>query len=230
MALLRWPRLRWLLLPVCATLILLLWRGRSQQLQQWAGQLLNTGTITSLAGRQEVWSRAIYMIQDFSYTGIGLGTFDLVQPLLYPFFLSAGLAHHAHNLFLQVAVDLGLPGLIAYLALLLGSFYSTWSVWQQAHAPSRQRFAAAQQPAAINHQPPAPCSPVRAASPAQAGTNGPSGRDGLLLATSLGLLGSQTVLVLHGLLDAAAWGNKLAFIPWFILGLAVASQRVEGYL
>ena len=78
-----------------------------------------TGEI-SLSGRPEIWSRAIYAIQDFPFTGTGLGTFRRVVNLLYPLFTvgpDTDIAH-AHNMFLQVAVDVGLPGLIAYLALL----------------------------------------------------------------------------------------------------------------
>jgi putative inorganic carbon (HCO3(-)) transporter len=137
-----------------------------------------------------------------------------VQPLLYPFFLISGETHHAHNLFLQVAVDLGLPGLIAYLALLLGALYATWRVWQRSSGS---------------------CSPVPAANPRQAAMSDPSGRDGLLPAPccllpascyTLGLLGGQTALLVHGLLDATAWANKLAVIPWFMLGLAMAAARL----
>ena len=78
-----------------------------------------TGEI-SFSGRPEIWSRAIYAIQDFPFTGTGLGTFRRVVNLLYPLFTispDTDIAH-AHNMFLQVAVDVGLPGLIAYLALL----------------------------------------------------------------------------------------------------------------
>ncbi|HEX9107974.1 MAG TPA: O-antigen ligase family protein, partial [Longimicrobiales bacterium] len=74
----------------------------------------------SLAGRLEIWSRAVYAIQDFPFTGCGLGAFRRVVNLLYPLFLigpDADIAH-AHNIFLQTALDLGLPGLVAYLALL----------------------------------------------------------------------------------------------------------------
>jgi putative inorganic carbon (HCO3(-)) transporter len=74
----------------------------------------------SLAGRVEVWNRALYAVQDFPFTGCGLGTFRRVVHILYPLFLASpdlDIAH-AHNIFLQTALDLGLPGLIAYLALL----------------------------------------------------------------------------------------------------------------
>jgi len=144
------------------------------------------------------------MLQDFPFTGIGLGTFDLVQPLLYPFFLSAGLAHHAHNLFLQVAVDLGLPGLIAYLALLLGCFYCTWQAYRALRAP-RNRVSPGNRVS--------PRNPVSKPAPPW------------LASLALGLLGSLIALSVHGLVDAATWSNKLSFIPWCAFGLSAALWR-----
>nr|MBP7693682.1 hypothetical protein [Anaerolineales bacterium] len=49
----------------------------------------------------------------------GLNTFRTVVHVLYPLFLIAPDfdVAHAHNEFLQAALDLGLPGLIAFLAL-----------------------------------------------------------------------------------------------------------------
>ncbi len=69
-------------------------------------------------GRLLIWARALPMIADFPLTGIGLNTFPVIQPLLYPAFaLRGGSWVHAHNLYLQTALDLGLPGLLALLAL-----------------------------------------------------------------------------------------------------------------
>ncbi len=87
------------------------------------------GTVT-LSGRVEIWSRALYAIQDFPFTGCGLGTFREVVWILYPLFTISP-EHdiaHAHNMFLQVAVDTGLPGLIAYLALLGSAAVLGWRV------------------------------------------------------------------------------------------------------
>lgn len=93
--------------------------------------LASSGSITTLAGRQEIWSRAIFMIQDFPFTGIGLGTFGDVADAMYPFFLaSPGTIFHAHNLFLQIAVDLGIPGLIVWLAILLLMTISSWHLFR----------------------------------------------------------------------------------------------------
>ncbi len=75
---------------------------------------------SSAQGRLELWSRAIYMMQDFPYTGIGIGTFGRVTPVLYPLFLIGPDTYivHSHNLYLQAGVDLGVRGLVAFMALL----------------------------------------------------------------------------------------------------------------
>ena len=90
--------------------------------------ILASGTnLLGLTGRLEVWSRALYMIQDFHFTGIGMGAFTEVADRLYPFFLYApGTIEHAHNPFFQVGINLGLPGLVAWLAVFFGSIYSAW--------------------------------------------------------------------------------------------------------
>jgi putative inorganic carbon (HCO3(-)) transporter len=87
-------------------------------------------SVTNLEGRVEVWSRALYAIQDFPLTGCGLGTFRQVVPVLYPLFFAGPDFDigHAHNQFLQVALDLGLPGLIAYLALVGIALGMVWHV------------------------------------------------------------------------------------------------------
>ena len=116
---LRWPRLLWgiALLGVLAGL----WVWGRGDMGGVLDQLSSGGEIGGLDERVEIWSRALYAIQDFSFTGVGLGAFNQVIPLLYPYFLIAPSVDipHAHNLVLQVAVDLGMPGLIAWLAILM---------------------------------------------------------------------------------------------------------------
>jgi putative inorganic carbon (HCO3(-)) transporter len=79
------------------------------------GTVFNPG----LSDRVEIWSRAVYGIQDFAFTGMGLGAFRFVMPVLYPLFTVSPEVDlgHAHNEWLQAAVDLGLIGLIAFVAL-----------------------------------------------------------------------------------------------------------------
>jgi len=69
--------------------------------------------------RVKVWRAAWWGIQDFPFTGMGLGTFRRVARVLYPVAISPpnfDIAH-AHNGFLQAALDLGVVGLLAYTGL-----------------------------------------------------------------------------------------------------------------
>jgi putative inorganic carbon (HCO3(-)) transporter len=95
-------------------------------------ELLSSGvSLGGLEGRIEVWSRAIYMIQDFPITGVGLGLFGDIADNLYPFFLNPpGSVPHAHNLYLQIAVDVGIPGLIAWLSILSIVLALSWQLYR----------------------------------------------------------------------------------------------------
>jgi hypothetical protein len=105
-------------LVVLAWTLSLIWLGSSLDASSAAG----SNEIMTLTGRMELWSRALYMIQDFSFTGVGPGMFEPVVMILYPPFFTGvqtGFTH-AHNVFLHYGAEYGIPGLIAHLALLLG--------------------------------------------------------------------------------------------------------------
>jgi putative inorganic carbon (HCO3(-)) transporter len=126
--LLRWKR-GWVpvLLGCIVGIGAVYWVGISQTLN---GLLVNS-SLTGLDGRLEIWSRALYMIQDFPLTGIGMGSFGPVADAMYPFFLETpGSIPHAHNLFLQIAVDLGIPGLVTWLAILITSMALAWKLFR----------------------------------------------------------------------------------------------------
>ena len=79
-------------------------------------------SVNTLPGRLEIWTRALTLLRDFGMTGGGAGNFEQVLLTLYPPFFTGimGGFGHAHNVYLQTAVDFGLPGLIVFLALLIG--------------------------------------------------------------------------------------------------------------
>lgn len=87
---------------------------------------VNEGAVStvSLAGRLEIWSRAQWAIRDAPVTGLGMDVFRAALPLLYPLASNNPSipVTHAHNELLQAALDLGLPGMVAFLALNLGAF------------------------------------------------------------------------------------------------------------
>jgi putative inorganic carbon (HCO3(-)) transporter len=91
----------------------------------WAAALLSLDNPigAGVVLRLDIWSRAIAMIADMPYTGIGLNTYPLIQAHFYTGYL-LGPEPHAHNLLMQTALDLGLPGLLA-LIWLLAAFYAT---------------------------------------------------------------------------------------------------------
>ncbi len=79
------------------------------------------GVVRSAESRLELYSRGIYMLQDFPFTGIGPGMFPKVLPVLYPLFLVDPSTEfpHVHNIYLQMGIDHGFPGLVAFLALVI---------------------------------------------------------------------------------------------------------------
>ena len=88
--------------------------------------------LESLSIRQEVWLRGWYAVQDFPLTGMGMNTFRRVVPVLYPFMALSGVEDiaHAHNQFLQAALDVGIPGLIGYVGMWLVAAAMLWQSWR----------------------------------------------------------------------------------------------------
>ncbi len=81
--------------------------------------------------RLEIWSRALSIISDYPLTGIGMGSFQNTMDALYPLdILAKGRISHAHNLFLQISVDLGIPGLLAFLAIFSVIVILAWRIYR----------------------------------------------------------------------------------------------------
>ena len=93
----------------------------------WAGAgqvprtLFDAGESETLADRSswatsvEIRDRSLRVIRDHPLTGIGFDTlFEVIHARGPTFVVAAGQDRtHAHNVFLRVAVDVGLPGLVA---------------------------------------------------------------------------------------------------------------------
>ncbi len=131
-------RYRWgLLIGLVSTAVLLAFF--LFQSSGWEGSISLLGltgqagfSLDSLASRLEIWPRAIYGVQDFPFTGMGMNTFREVVHVLYPLFtISSDIdIAHAHNEFLQAALDLGIPGLIAFISIYIISFWMLVKVWK----------------------------------------------------------------------------------------------------
>ena len=90
-------------------MLLLRWEEVVEGLENWSG------------GRTFVWRDAIAMLQNHPWVGTGLGSFEWAFPSYQSGSLLMGWSH-AHNDYLELAVELGIPGLV----MLLVSFGSLW--------------------------------------------------------------------------------------------------------
>ncbi len=111
----RWPRLVFLLWPVA---LVAGWGIANTGLDAFLSASGADSAISGLSDRVDLWQRALLMLRDFPLTGPGAGLYERLMWALYPPTqlrpgLSSGL--HAHNIWLQVGVDFGLPGLFAFV-------------------------------------------------------------------------------------------------------------------
>lgn len=85
--------------------------------------VFETGDTSALL-RFALWESTVAMIRDNPLTGIGWGAYKFVYPY-YDFFINNPdvTIYHAHNMYLNIAAELGIPGLVMFLLLLLTHFY-----------------------------------------------------------------------------------------------------------
>lgn len=76
--------------------------------------------------RLELFRSAFYLLRDYPFTGGGLESFAGLYTRyilgIQPFYLNS-----SHNLFLDIAVEQGIPGIVAYAGILI---YGIWSLLQ----------------------------------------------------------------------------------------------------
>lgn len=92
---------------------------------------------SNLEQRSEIWTRAWLAIQDAPLTGVGLNAFRVLLPTVYPPLSGAAARDlaHAHNTLLQVALDVGVPGLLAYVVLHGFGVSALWAARQRRATP-----------------------------------------------------------------------------------------------
>jgi putative inorganic carbon (HCO3(-)) transporter len=132
-------RSRWFLPGLALGLLGLLLAWKSLAVGQTVGHSLSQGTLDAL--NFGLYSRlvngawGIAMVRDMPFTGAGLNTFPVLDSLYSG---GGGHAPHAHNVLIQTAVDLGVPGLLGLLAL-LGTFAYTMLCAYRASRQPNQR-------------------------------------------------------------------------------------------
>lgn len=191
---LRYRKLLWSLPFVFITLAGLAWLEPAQLLDA----LSRDGSLGGWDGRMTIWRASVMTFNEMPLTGIGLGSFTQIIPVLHRLPFPIDNYPHAHNLGLHIGLEHGLFGLISLLALQINlvamlvaglRFNSRLPEADGENAKSRQLGL---RPNFSEHR-----------------------------ALTVGSAGSLVALHVHGLLDVVTWSVKLAFIPWLLYALIV---------
>lgn len=96
----------------------------------------------SVVTRSDIWSRTAHAAADFAPVGSGLGTFERVYPYYEdPAAVDATYVNHAHNDYLEVALEGGVPALALLGALLWWWTRQSIRVWRSTAEPPIARAA-----------------------------------------------------------------------------------------
>lgn len=137
----RWSWMLWLTWPL---LVAGGWYVANVGLEIFLQTPVVDNAISGFAARVDLWRRALLMLRDFPLTGVGAGLYERLMWTFYPPTKVTPLAFqvglHAHNVWLQAAVDLGLPGGVAFVVLVIGSGF--WALKRLRKAPPGPERAA----------------------------------------------------------------------------------------
>ncbi len=86
----------------------------------------------SLVQRETMWRQAVDLIRQSPLLGIGMGAYPQVAPIAPPYSpAQPGWGYpHAHNLYLQLALDTGVVGVAAFLAIFGLAVASAWRTYR----------------------------------------------------------------------------------------------------
>jgi len=82
-------------------------------------------------GRSQIWLANLDMVKDRPLFGWGYGNYRKFREPYYQRYPEANHSGHAHNSFLQIAVDSGLVGLTAFLAFFVVLLRTGWQAYQR---------------------------------------------------------------------------------------------------
>lgn len=101
---------------------------------------------SSLENRSEIWASAIHMLGDYPLTGVGMSMFRTAvrnAPYTIPYYAERNDAPpHAHNEWLQMGADMGLPGLAVFIGWQVVTGGMLWHAWRGGREDIR-RFSVA---------------------------------------------------------------------------------------
>lgn len=143
----------WLALVVCLWFVLPSWKLKAAAFVPTLVFMilflvLIPGKYNKAAGKQDqslwskkvearylFWNEGLEAVVERPVTGIGVNQLRMRPGFKYEY-------SHAHNQMLHTAAELGIPGLVAYLAIIMGTGYMCLEIWRK--APAGWMRAAAQ--------------------------------------------------------------------------------------
>lgn len=118
--------------------------------------MVSAGTSTSnrvsVTMRADIWSHSARALADHGLVGTGIGTF----PKLYPQYedpatIERTYINHAHNDYLEIALEAGIPGVILMLLFLVWWGARAFAIWRSAEAAEMARAACIASAAILLH-------------------------------------------------------------------------------
>lgn len=143
--------LRWLA-PIAAILVIGA-AGWLSTMPVGSGGTIRSNAETSVQSRQDILGTSLRAAKDFMPFGSGVGSFrrvyavyedhDRLDPMTY--------VNHAHNDYVELAIETGLPGLILLALFLLWWGSAGWRAWLRASPDPYARAAAVASAAVLVH-------------------------------------------------------------------------------
>lgn len=102
--------------------------------------LLDQGQDASVQGRLDIWTRVLRLSRDFAVSGVGLNALNPVyQTFFNPFLFQEPnvFLFHAHNTFLSIAIEMGIPALVLYVSLLSSFGAMAARAWKHSRSINR---------------------------------------------------------------------------------------------
>lgn len=95
----------------------------------------------SAFSRIALWRDSLPLIQDYFFTGSGLGATAMVYAT-YAYLLHVPYLYHAHNLFVQIALEQGVPALLAWFGLIAATLVYAFGALRRADHDGRAMLIA----------------------------------------------------------------------------------------
>lgn len=231
---LTWSRGAWLGLIFAALLFLFMWHRRSVWLifagiaaipilpsilpESIVSRFMSIGDLadSSTSYRVYIWRAAVNMIGDNFITGIGIG--ESAWNRLYPLYSYQGVesAPHSHNLFLQIWIELGIFGIVIFVAFLFMLYQSGFTFFSKLSDNSELKTPDISESILRRNLNSEEKTDIR--------TEMQRGKTQLRITSAGPLCGILAVLV-QGMTDYAWYNYRLYLMFWLMCGLASAYIR-----